>query len=70
MAVRLACVVALLLLTSLRPTSFGEQTRPPDKPGLAITRPYDENPATVGNGVMIALVVDSNDKVDALMVFK
>jgi len=36
----------------------------PDKPGLSVTYPYDGNPATVGNGVMVALVVDSTDKVD------
>ena len=37
-----------------------------DQPGLALTRPHDGNPATVGNGVMVALQVDSTDKVDAL----
>lgn len=37
-----------------------------DKPGLALTKPYDGKPATVGNGVMVALVVDSPAKVDAL----
>ena len=26
-----------------------------DKPGLAATKPFDGNPATVGNGVMVAL---------------
>ncbi len=35
-------------------------------PAVSITRPYDGEPATVGNGVMVALVVDSTDKVDAL----
>lgn len=35
-----------------------------DKPSLALTIPYDKNPATVGNGVMVALVVDSKEKVD------
>jgi len=38
----------------------------PKSPALSITRPYDGNPATVGNGVMVALVVDATDKVDAL----
>lgn len=38
----------------------------PDKPGLSVTRPYDGNAATVGNGLMVALVVDSREKVDAL----
>lgn len=35
------------------------------KPGVAVTRPYDKQPATVGNGNMIAIVMDSRDKVDA-----
>jgi catechol 2,3-dioxygenase-like lactoylglutathione lyase family enzyme len=38
----------------------------PDQPALGITKPFDGKPATVGNGVMIALTVDSNDKVDAI----
>ena len=37
-----------------------------DKPMLCIMKPYDGRPATVGNGTMIALVLDSNAKVDAL----
>ncbi len=35
-----------------------------DKPGLGVMKPYDEKAATVGNGVMVALVVDSRDKVN------
>ena len=35
-----------------------------DKPLLAIMTPFDKQPATVGNGVMAAIVVDSRDKVD------
>ena len=38
----------------------------PSKPGLAVALPYDQKPATVGNGCMTALVVDSQEKVDAL----
>jgi catechol 2,3-dioxygenase-like lactoylglutathione lyase family enzyme len=38
----------------------------PDKPALSVTRPYDGNPPTVGNGVMVALAVDSREKVDAM----
>jgi len=38
----------------------------PDKPGLALTRPFDGKAATVGNGVMVALAVGSRDKVDAV----
>lgn len=35
-------------------------------PGLGLTKPFDGNAATVGNGTMVALVVDSQDKVDSL----
>ena len=35
-------------------------------PAVSIAKPYDGRPATVGNGVMVALVVDSSDKVDAI----
>lgn len=35
-------------------------------PGLGVTKPFDKQPATVGNGVMVALGVDSPAKVDAL----
>ena len=38
----------------------------PDSTPLSVTKPYDGKPATVGNGVMMAIAVDSNDKVDAL----
>ncbi len=38
----------------------------PKAPGLSVTKPYDGKPATVGNGVMVALIVDAQDKVDAL----
>ena len=36
------------------------------KPGLAVCKPYDGSAATVGNGNMAAIVVDSRAKVDAL----
>lgn len=35
-------------------------------PAVSIIKPHDEKPATVGNGMMVALVVDSPDKVDKL----
>ena len=35
-----------------------------DKPALGVIKPYDGKPASCGNGVMVALVVDSNAKVD------
>lgn len=35
-------------------------------PMLGVIKPFDEQEATVGNGVMIALAVESPDRVDAL----
>lgn len=35
------------------------------QPGVAVTRPYDKQAATAGNGNMIALVMDERAKVDA-----
>ncbi|MEI6737833.1 MAG: VOC family protein [Pseudomonadota bacterium] len=35
-------------------------------PSLAVLKPHDGNAATVGNGVMVSLVVDSHDKVNTL----
>lgn len=37
----------------------------PTTPGLAVMKPFDGKPATVGNGVMVAFAVDSREKVDA-----
>ena len=37
-----------------------------DKPSLMVMKPFDGQAATVGNGVMIGLVVDSRAKVDAV----
>jgi len=37
-----------------------------DKPALSATKPYDGKAATVGNGVMVALAVDSRETVDAV----
>ncbi len=36
----------------------------PKSPGLAVNRPFDGEPATIGNGVMIAIALDTPDKVD------
>ncbi len=38
----------------------------PDQPAVSITKPFDGNEACVGNGTMIALMVDSHEKVDAM----
>jgi len=36
----------------------------PDQPAISVCLPWDGNAATVGNGTMIALKVDSTDLVD------
>jgi catechol 2,3-dioxygenase-like lactoylglutathione lyase family enzyme len=38
----------------------------PDAPGFAATTPYDGKPATVGNGTMVALAVDTKELVHAV----
>ncbi len=44
-------------------TLYGTGSR---SPGLAVTRPYDGKPATVGNGTMTALHMPSREMVDRL----
>lgn len=36
------------------------------QPSVGVMKPFDGQPATRGNGTMVALVVDSTDKVDQL----
>ena len=38
----------------------------PAAPGLSVVKPFDGQPATVGNGTMAALAVDSPAQVDAM----
>ena len=38
----------------------------PSAPALAVIRPADGNEATVGNGVMVALLAESPEMVDAI----
>lgn len=38
----------------------------PGKPSLAVCTPFDGQPATAGNGTMVALIVDNPEQVDAL----
>jgi len=38
----------------------------PSQPSFSITKPFNGQPATNGNGTMIALSVDSPEKVDAV----
>jgi catechol 2,3-dioxygenase-like lactoylglutathione lyase family enzyme len=35
------------------------------KPGLAVTKPYNQQPAVAGNGNMAALVMDTRERVDS-----
>ncbi len=44
-------------------TMYGTGAR---SPGLAVTRPYNGDAATAGNGNMAAIAVDSRDRVDRL----
>ncbi|MDG1753048.1 MAG: VOC family protein [Thalassotalea sp.] len=37
----------------------------PEQPGISVTLPFDGQPATVGNGTMVAIAMDSTEKVDA-----
>jgi len=37
----------------------------PDAPAVSVTIPFNKEPATVGNGVMVALFMESPEKVDA-----
>jgi catechol 2,3-dioxygenase-like lactoylglutathione lyase family enzyme len=37
----------------------------PGAPAVSLIRPYDGKPATVGNGVMVAIAMDTRKKVDA-----
>ena len=59
------------LLASIGATRIFEQdnfvawSTGPANPALAVSRPYDGEPATVGNGVMIAIALDAPEKVDA-----
>ena len=36
------------------------------QPALSVIKPHDKKEATIGNGVMVALVLDSREKVDRL----
>jgi catechol 2,3-dioxygenase-like lactoylglutathione lyase family enzyme len=38
----------------------------PGSPGLGVAKPFDKKPASVGNGVMVALEAKDSKQVDAL----
>jgi catechol 2,3-dioxygenase-like lactoylglutathione lyase family enzyme len=60
------------LLSTIGASRFMESDRfiawavSPTTPSLAVALPFDGKSSTVGNGTMVALVVDSRAKVDAL----
>lgn len=43
--------------------NFAAWSQSAESPGISVIKPYDGNPATVGNGVMVALVFESVEKV-------
>ncbi len=43
---------------------FVAWSKGPNEPGISVTRPFDGGPATVGNGVMVALHAESPEQVD------
>jgi len=59
----LAEIGAARLLESDRFIAWGVSIK---APAISIARPYDGNPASVGNGVMVAIAVDSTATVDRL----
>lgn len=46
--------------------SFIAWTKEMGSPAISITKPFDGEPACVGNGMMVAIAVDSRDEVDAV----
>ena len=46
--------------------SFIAWSTGPKSPAISITRPYDGNAATVGNGMMVAIAADTPETVKAL----
>ena len=45
--------------------SFIAWSADPSQPGFSISKPFDQKPATIGNGVMIALTMKSPEQVQA-----
>jgi predicted lactoylglutathione lyase len=46
--------------------TFIAWTAPNGGPALSVIKPFDQKAASIGNGVMVALAMDSKAKVDAL----
>ena len=43
--------------------TFVAWTTGPGQPGISVTKPFNGEPATVGNGTMVAIMLDSDEKV-------
>lgn len=61
-----ALLAELEAVRFMQEDSFVAWAVSPEKPGLSVCKPYDGNDATAGNGTMVALTVDSKEKVDAI----
>ena len=48
------------------PGNFVAWAVEPGQPALSVTKPFDGNAASIGNGTMVALVVDSAEKVQII----
>lgn len=59
----LSAIGAKRLFEDARGVAYGTSIT---APGLGVMKPFDGQTATRGNGTMVALVVDSRDKVDTL----
>ncbi len=46
--------------------SFIAWAKAPNTPMVSVIKPYDKKPATVGNGVMVALAASSKEQVNAV----
>ena len=60
-----ATIGAKRVLQLENPGGFTMYGTAPNRPGIVLTKPYDGQPSQVGNGNMIAIPVDSKEKVAA-----
>ncbi|MGL1956193.1 MAG: VOC family protein [Colwellia sp.] len=49
----------------LESETFVAWTTGEDQPGVSVTKPFNSEPATAGNGTMVAIMLDTDEKVDA-----
>lgn len=47
------------------PGYFIAWAKSPEEPSIAVSVPFNKEPATVGNGTMVAIVLESSEQVDA-----